>query len=69
MYIRHHTHCSVESVTERGAGVPSLSSVCGRGRQVVKNFNARVLSRAVRVGDTFTMVLKHAATKPPLLNI
>ena len=26
MCIKHHTHCSVESVTERGTGAPSLSS-------------------------------------------
>ncbi len=36
MCIRHHTHCSVESVVERGAGDPSLSSVCGRGCRVVE---------------------------------
>jgi hypothetical protein len=36
MCIRHHTHCSVESVAERGAAAPSLSSVRGRGRQVVE---------------------------------
>ena len=35
MCIRHHTHCSVESVVGRGAAAPSLSSVWGRGRQVV----------------------------------
>ena len=29
MCIRHHTNCSVESVTERGASSPTLSSVCG----------------------------------------
>jgi hypothetical protein len=39
MYIRHHPHCSVESVTERGATAPSLSSVCGRGHQVVDSRN------------------------------
>ena len=31
MCIRHHTHCSVESVMERGAAGPSLSSVSGKG--------------------------------------
>ena len=36
MCIRHHTHCSVESVAERGAAAPSLSLVRGRGRQVVE---------------------------------
>jgi hypothetical protein len=32
---RHHTHYSVESVVERGATAPSVSSVRGRGRQGV----------------------------------
>jgi hypothetical protein len=36
MWIRHHTHCSLESVVERGPGDPSLSSVCERGRRVVE---------------------------------
>ena len=69
MWIRPHTHysdCSVESVTERGAAVPSLSSVSERVGQVVKHFNACVLSRAARFRDTFTMVLKHSVSKPPL---
>jgi hypothetical protein len=36
MCMRHHTHCSVESVVERGPADPLLSSVCGRGRRVVE---------------------------------
>jgi hypothetical protein len=36
MFIRHHTHCSVESVAERGAAGPSLSSVRGSGRRVIE---------------------------------
>ena len=36
----YHTHCSVESVTERGAVVPSW--VCGRGRQVVVTWTVYV---------------------------
>ena len=38
MCTRHHTHCSVESVVERGAVGPSLSSVRGRGRRC-RNLN------------------------------
>ncbi len=37
MCIKHQTHCSVESVTERGAETPSLSSMCGTGRRVVED--------------------------------
>ncbi len=52
MYIRHHTNCSVESVVERGEPIPTLSSVCGRGRQVVKTSTYVCLSSASRLGDT-----------------
>jgi hypothetical protein len=43
MRIKHHTHYSVESVTERGATTPSLSSMCG-------------LSRVSWTGGPFSMV-------------
>jgi hypothetical protein len=42
MCIRHHTHYSVESVAERGAAGPSLSSVCGRGRRVVETWTSHM---------------------------
>jgi hypothetical protein len=38
MCIRHHTHCSGESVSEGGTVGPSLSSVYGRGRRVVETW-------------------------------
>ena len=49
MCIRHHTHWSVESVAERGAVAPSLSSVRGRGRQGVETRTAPVSARASRI--------------------
>jgi hypothetical protein len=58
MCIRHHTHCSVESVTERGAAAPPLSSACGRGRQGVKLEQHTCLSRASRIGGTVRNGLK-----------
>ena len=42
MCIKHHTHCSVESVAERGAAAPSLSLVCRRGHQVVETWTSHV---------------------------
>ena len=47
MCIRHHTHWSVESVAERGAAAPSLSSVRGRGRQGVETRTARVSAQGL----------------------
>ena len=38
MCIKHHTHYSVESVTERGTTSPSLFSMCGTGRRVVESW-------------------------------
>jgi hypothetical protein len=42
MCIKNHTHYSVESVMERVEVVPSLSSVCGRARQVVETWTVHV---------------------------
>ncbi len=42
MCIKHHTHCSMESVTERGTTVPSLSSMCETGRRVVEPWTTHV---------------------------
>ena len=57
MCIRHHTHWSVESVTERGAATPSLSSVRGRGRQGVETRTARVSAQDLEdSGAPFAMV-------------
>ncbi len=39
---RHHTHCSVESVMERGVPTPSLSLVCGRDRRVVETWTTHM---------------------------
>jgi hypothetical protein len=48
MCIKHHTHCSVESVlVEQGTRPPSLSSVCGRGRQVVETRTSHVSAQVV----------------------
>ncbi len=44
---KHHTHCSVESVTERGATDPSPSSIRGLGRRVVEAWTAHVLPRTI----------------------
>ena len=57
MCIRHYTHLSVESVAKRGAAAPSLSSVCGRGRQVVETRTARVSAQGLEdSGAPFAMV-------------
>ena len=57
MCIRHHTHWSVESVAERGAAAPSLSSVCGRGRQGVETQTALVSAQGLEdSGAPFAMV-------------
>jgi hypothetical protein len=39
---KHHIHCSVESVAERGAAAPSPSSMSGRGNQVVETWTEHV---------------------------
>jgi hypothetical protein len=69
MCIKQHTHFSVESVTERGASVPSLSSVCGTGRRVVEVRTVHVSVQDIEVEGTFHDDLKHATAKPSLLNI
>ena len=57
MCTTHHTHWSVESVVERGATAPSLSSVCGRGRQGVETRTARVSAQDLEdSGASFAMV-------------
>jgi hypothetical protein len=59
MCIKHHTHCSVESVVERGTSVPSLSSVCGTGRWVVETRTSHVSVQDIEVEDTFCDDLKN----------
>ena len=63
MCIIHHTHCSVESVVERGAGDPSLSSVCGRGSSNCPNLNSACCP-GHRGSGVVHDGLTHTATKP-----
>ena len=44
---KNHTHCSVESVTERGATTPSPSSMRGLGRRAVEVEQQTCLPRAI----------------------
>ncbi len=71
MYIRHHTHCSVESVAERGAAAPS--TYCFQCVEEVirlsKLQRRTCLTRVSRIGGTVHDDLKLDAVKPPLLNI
>jgi hypothetical protein len=72
MYIKHHTHCTVESVVERGAAAPSLSSCVDQVDGLSKLEQCTCLPRTcqgIEVEGTFRDVLKLAETKPPLLNI
>ncbi len=64
MWIRHHTHCSVESVTERGKVVPSLYSVRGRGRQVVETWTGRVWQR-IRPSKMTQEYVSWSCSSPP----
>jgi hypothetical protein len=65
MCARHHTHCPVESVVERGAAAPSLSSVCGRVRQGVKFEQRTCLSRTSRIGGTVRDGVKAWTSETP----
>ncbi len=69
MWIRHYTHWSEESVTERGVVVPSLSSVRGRGRRVVDTWTTHMSIQDVEVEVTFHDDLKLDTEKPPLFII
>ena len=44
---KNHTHCSVESVTDRGATTPSLFSMRGLGRRAVEVEQQPCLPRAI----------------------
>jgi len=67
MCIKHHTHCSVESVTERGTSDPSLSSMCGTGRRVVDAWTSHVSVQGIEVEGTFRYGLKHFPHRWPRL--
>jgi hypothetical protein len=64
MCIKHHNHCSVESVAERGAAAPLLSSMRGTGRRVVETLTTHV-PRVSRIRDTVRDCLAHSAAKIP----
>ena len=70
MCIRHHTNCSVESVTERGVVLllnPHIVFSVGKRSSGCRNFNIVRVCPGHR--GWFPMVLKHDSTKPPLLTI
>ena len=68
MCIRHHTNCSVESVSERGAPEPSMVLSTWKRSSSCRNFNSRVCPGHRGSGDPVWDVLKHETVKPPLLN-
>jgi len=63
MCIKHHTHCSVESVTERGTTAPSLSSCVEQVDGLSKTEQCNVSDQGIEVEGTFRDVLKHDAAK------
>ena len=51
MFIRHHTHCSVESVVERGAAAPTLSQCVEEVVRLSKLQRAHT-AQGIETGDT-----------------
>ena len=62
---KHHTHCSVESVAERGAAAPSLSSCVGQVDGLSKPEQRTHAAQGVDVEGTFHDALKLDAAKNP----
>ena len=71
MCIKHHTHCSVESVEERGATVPSLSQCVTQvdGLTKIEQRTRTAQGLEDRGHPALLDGLKACAAKPPLLNI
>ena len=65
MCIKHHTHRSVESVVERGAVVPSLSSCVGQVDGLSNPEQRTRTAQGVEVEGTFHDALKLDAVKTP----
>ena len=65
MCIKHHTHCSVESVAERGTTSPSPSSCVEQVDGLSKSEQSNVSAQGLEVEGTFHDVLKYVVTKTP----
>jgi hypothetical protein len=69
MCTRHHTHCSVKSVMERGAADPHCLQCVEEVVELSKLEQHTCLPRASRIGGTVHDGLTHTVEKPPLINI
>ena len=63
MYIRHHTHCSVESVTKRGAVDHHCLQCVEEVVELSKLEQHTCLSRTSRIGGTVRDCLTHVALR------
>ena len=66
---KHHTHCSVESVAERGAAAPSPSQCVNQVDGLSNPEQRTCAAQGIEVEGTFRDGLKYGAVKPPLPNI